>query len=99
MTIQEVLNSIGLPVAYSHFKQKQKLPFIVYVGNGQEQFVADNNFYYKQNSYRIEFYYKNKNEKIEEKIEKALCESGYLYEKSKDIYIDSENVFVIYYYV
>lgn len=46
MTIQEVLNSIGLPVAYSHFKQKQKLPFIVYVGNGQEQFVADNTKYW-----------------------------------------------------
>lgn len=99
MSIYEVLRSTWLPCAYSHFKTEQEPPYIVYIGNGQNTFDADNTFYYKKNNYQIEYYFTQKSESNEAAIEQALLDNGFLYEKSEDIYIESEGVFVIYYYI
>ena len=99
MTIFQTLQSTGLPCAYSHFKKAQSPPYIVYIGNGQETFQADNTHYYRRNTYQVEYYFTTKNEQNEAAIEDALLSNGYLYEKSEDIYIEAENVFVIYYYI
>ena len=99
MTIYQTLQSTGLPCAYSHFKKPQSPPYIVYIGNGQETFQADNTHYYKQNSYQVEYYFTTKNESNEGAIEQALLDNGFLYEKSEDVYIEEEDVFVIYYYI
>ena len=99
MTIFQVLQSTGLPCAYSHFKKKQSPPYVVYIGNGQEVFEADNTHYWKQNTYQVEYYFTTKNEQNEEAIETALLDNGFLYEKSEDVYIEDEGVFVIYYYI
>ena len=40
-----------------------------------------------------------KDETIESAIEDLLLENGYLYEKSEDVFIENEGVFVIYYTV
>ena len=97
MTIFQVLQSTGLPCAYSHFKKAQSPPYIVYIGNGQDVFEADNTHYWKQNTYQVEYYFTTKNEQNEASIENALLEAGYLYDKSEDVFIESEDVFVIYY--
>lgn len=97
--IYDTLQSTNLPCAYSHFKTKQEPPYIVYIGNGQETFEADNTHYWKTNSYQVEYYFTEKNEQNEAVIEEALLDNGYLYEKSEDIFIESEGVFVIYYYI
>lgn len=99
MTIFQTLQSTGLPCAYSHFKKKQSPPYIVYIGNGQDTFQADNTHYWKQNTYQVEYYFTTKNEQNEEAIETALLDNDFLYEKSEDIYIEEEEVFVIYYYI
>ena len=99
MTIFQVLQSTGLPCAYSHFKKKQSPPYIVYIGSGQDVFEADNTHYWKQNTYQVEYYFTTKNEQNEASIENALLEAGYLYDKSEDNYIEDEGVFVIYYYI
>ena len=99
MTIYQTLQSTGLPCAYSHFKKKQSPPYIVYIGNGQDVFEADNTHYWKQNTYQVEYYFTTKNESNEEAIETALVDNGFLYEKSEDVYIEDEDVFVIYYYI
>ena len=99
MTIYQTLQSTGLPCAYSHFKKKQSPPYIVYIGNGQNTFQADDTHYWKQNTYQVEYYFTTKNEQNEEAIETALLDNGFLYEKSEDIYIEGEEVFVIYYYI
>lgn len=100
MTIYEVLQSTKLPCAYSHFRndQDQTPPYIVYIGNGQDQFKADDTRYYHNNLYQIEYYFTQKDESNESAIEQALLENGYLFDKSEDVYIESEDVFVIYYY-
>lgn len=99
MSIYQTLQSTGLPCAYSHFKTAQTPPYIVYIGNGQDTFGADNTHYWRQNTYQIEYYFTTKNEQNEASIENALLEAGYLYDKSEDVYIEAEDVFVIYYYV
>ena len=97
MTIFEVLQSTGLPCAYSHFKTKKKPPYLVYIGGGQDTLNADNTHYWRQNTYQVEYYFTEKNEALETEIEDALLRNGFVYDKSEDVYIESEDVFVIYY--
>ena len=99
MTIYEALQSTGLPCAYSHFKKPQDPPYLVYIGNGQDVLEADNTHYWRRNTYQVEYYFAKKNEAAEASIEDALLAAGFMYEKSEDIYIEDQGVFVIYYYV
>jgi hypothetical protein len=99
MSIFEVLQSTGLPVAYSHFRTAQEPPFIVYMGDGQQTLSADNTFYWTDNDYQVEYYFTKKNETNEAAIEAALLSAGYQYDKSEDVYIEDQDLFVIYYYI
>ena len=99
MTIYQTLQSTGLPCAYSHFKTSQTPPYIVYIGSGQDVLNADNTHYWRRNTYQVEYYFTTKNESNEADIEDALLENGFIYEKSEDIYIEDQGVFVIYYYI
>ena len=71
----------------------------MYIGNGQTVMEADNTHYWRENTYQVEYYYKTKNEANETAIENALLSAGFLYDKSEDIYIEDQGVFVIYFYV
>ena len=97
--IQDTLKKTGLPCAYSHFNQPVTPPFIVYTGNGQTTFGADNTWAYRNNQYQVEYYFTEKNEANEKAIEDTLLQDGFNYDKSEDSYIESEGLFVIYYYV
>lgn len=99
MTLFQILQTTKLPCAYSHFSAPQSPPYIVYIGDGQETFEADNSYYWKQNRYQVEYYFTSKNEENEAAIEKVLLDNGFLYDKSEDTYIPEEGVFVIYYYI
>lgn len=99
MSIYQTLQSTGLPCAYSHFKKRQTPPYIVYIGNGQDTLAAEDTLYWRENGYQIEYYFKEKNESHEASIESALLEAGFNYEKSEDVYIEDQDVFVIYYYI
>ncbi len=98
-TLYDIFRITNLPIFYGSAEPGTALPYLVYVGEGQETFKADNTFYFKQDSFRLEYYYTEKNVLMENEIETALLDSGYLYEKSEDIYIEDERVFAIYYYV
>lgn len=104
MTLYEILTDpikgVHLPCAYSHFTDKdspESPPYIVYIGEGQNTFSADNTYYHTENRYQIEYYFTQKDEAQEAVIEKVLLDNGFLYDKSEDVYIESEGVFVIYY--
>ena len=99
MTIYQTLQNTGLPCAYARFKTPQSPPYLVYIGNGQDVFDADNTHYWRNNRYQVEYYFTTKNEQNEAAIENALLGNGYLYDKSEDVYIEEEDVFVIYYYI
>lgn len=100
MTIFQTLQTIGVPCAYAFHIDKDdpiEPPYLVYIGDGQDTFNADNTHYYTRARYQVEYYFTQKNEDLEADIEEALLGAGYLYEKSEDVYIEEENVFVIYY--
>jgi hypothetical protein len=102
MTIFEILQQTGLPCAYSHFDEENSPaapPYIVYLGGGQYNFEADDTYYHQRNLYQIEYYFTKKDEEAEAQIEQLLLDNGYLYDKSEDVYIEEEGVFVIYYNV
>jgi hypothetical protein len=106
MTLFEILtdeeSGLGLPCAYSHFRDDEvpeSPPYLVYIGSGQSNFEADNSYYWGRNRYQIEYYFTSKDETQEAAIEKLLLDNGYLYEKSEDVYIEDQGVFVIYYNV
>ena len=99
MSIFSTLQSTGLPCVYSHFKVEPELPYIVYIGSGQDVMEADNTHYWRRNRYQVEYYFTTKNEQNEASIEDALLAAGYLYDESEDVYIEDQGVFVIYYYV
>lgn len=97
MSIYSTLQSTGLPCAYSHFKTRQDPPFLVYTGSGQDVLRADDTHYWSRNTYQVEYYFTTKDESAEAAIEGKLLENGYQFTKSEDTFIESENVFVIYY--
>ncbi len=97
--IYELLCQLNIPVAYSHFKRRVKPPFLVYFGSGSSNLKADNKVYSKFNSYQIEYYFVNKDEKKEEEIEDLLNSNDIVWEKSEDIYLDSEDLHMIVYYI
>lgn len=99
MTIYEALQSTRFPCAYSHFKTPQTPPYLIYIGNGQNTLPADNTLYWRSNTYQVEYYYTEKSETNEAAIEDALLAAGFVYEKSEDVYLEDEGVFLIYYYV
>ncbi len=98
MTVFELLTSeLKLPCAYGYHSKLQTPPYFCLMGSGQGQFQADNTYYTKKNSWQVEYYFKDKNLDLEEAIENLFLNNGYRYEKSEDIYIESEDIFVIYY--
>ena len=90
MSIYSTLQSTGLPCAYSHFKTDQTPPYIVYIGNGQDNLDADNTHYWRNNRYQVEYYFTEKSESNEASIEDALLGAGFLYEKSEDLYLEDQ---------
>lgn len=105
-TLYEILSDpitgVGIPVVYSHFTDKgspDAPPYIAYIGNGQENFKADDTYFYSVNNYQLEYYFTEKDEAEETRIEKTLLDNGFRYDKSGDVYIEEEGIFVIYYQI
>lgn len=97
--LYRVLEATGIPAAFGFFDEEQTPPYLVYIGDGQEQLRADNTVYSKKNSYQVEYYFTKKDEAAEDALEQTLLDGGFLYEKASDVFDESESVWVIYYYV
>lgn len=92
-----LLQTLGRPVAYGYHTKERELPFLCLMGAGQDHFEADTTYYVTKDRYQIEYYFRKKDGAFEAEIEALLLSNGHRYEKSEDIYIDDEDVFVIYY--
>lgn len=100
MTFYKILQKVGLPVEYGYIPDDTPAipPFLIYLFDDLDTFKADNKIYSKHDNYRVEYYFKKKDLGIEAKIESVLDEHDIIYEKSGDTWIESEKLFVIYYY-
>lgn len=97
MTVYQMIATLGKPVAYGYHDRPQTLPYFCLIGAGQDQFEADNTYYMKEDHWQVEYYFIKKDPTFEGQIETLLLNNGYKYQKSEDVYIEDEGVFVIYY--
>lgn len=99
MTLFELLETLDHPVAFGYHRTDPELPFFCIMGAGQDQFEADNTYYKRRDRWQIEYYFTVKDPELEASIEDLLLTNGYKYEKSEDVYIENQDVFLIYYTV
>lgn len=95
----ETLNKTGLPWEYSFFREKVDPPFLVYYQAGQVTKSADDTHYWSHNTYNVEYYFKKKSHQKEEELEQIFLDAGYQFTRSEDIYLEDEDVFMIYFYL
>lgn len=97
MIIMDILKDQGLNAAYGKFEDPQIPPYAIYIGAGQNHFEADDTYYTTDNEYQVEYYFSRKNSEKEAALETAFLDNGFKYEKSEDVYISSEKIYLIYY--
>ena len=90
--LKKLLDATGFPVAYSHFIEPQKAPFITYLVNNNPNFIADNKVYHKIKDVDIELYTTKKDEVSEIILEDSLDQNDIPYEPY-EVYIESEKLF------
>lgn len=95
----KLLEPLGKPVGYFVNPKPGEVPFIVYYGAGSNNFKADNVVYSKEDHWNIELYVDKKDVTLEERLEKLLDDAEIVWEKGSDVYIDTEKVFLIPYYI
>lgn len=89
------LDKTGLPVAYSHFPDNQKLPFICFLSNKKAEGCDNRNNLYRYD-YSVELYTEKKDIKSEEKLEGLLNTAGISF-SSETICLAESSIFVTYY--
>lgn len=96
--VPEMLKEIGLPFAYDHFAEGERVdtPFLVYLYPQATNFSADGIAYYKKDRLSIEVYTDKKDIQLEDKVEAVLDKYGFFYAKS-ETWISSEKLYEVLY--
>lgn len=92
----EIFKDFELDIDHGTIK-KSEPPFLVYRGKGSSNFNAEDKVYYSVYDYTIEYYFIYKDEDMEKAIEERFDSENIMWDKSSDIFIEEENMFVIYY--
>lgn len=99
MTLQELnekLNTV-VPTRYKAWKKKPPVPFAVYYEDGTDNFGADGGVYVSFSDVTVELYTTEKDPALEKKLQALLDATGLYWEKTPDIYIDSEKLLMVAY--
>lgn len=101
MTYKELntfIAGLGLPYAYNEFPDStpQTPPFICFLLDSSDDFIADNENYSRIRPLSIELYTDIKDFDLEDRIEAALVKSGFVYTRS-ETYIDAEHMNMVVY--
>lgn len=94
--LYEILKQLNLPLAYNHFKNPQKSPYLIYMADDSDNFAADNKVYHKINNFAIELYTDKKDIQLETQLEELLDAHDLYYEKY-EAYIDTEKLYQVRY--
>jgi len=86
------LKAIGYPVAYSHFNQEVKAPYLTYLFTYDNDMMADNENYVEISNFQVELYTDVKDPAAEKKVQAKLKELRLPYGKS-GTWIESEKMF------
>ena len=88
------LESTGMPVAYSFFREPQDPPFLVYFEHYTNNFQADDHVYHVRPRYQVELYTQYKDPKAEENVEDVLHDLNW---DKTETFLDSEELFQVVY--
>lgn len=96
--IEEMLEEVGLPMAYHHFEPEGAVdpPFLVWLIQGSNNWGADGSIYCKISQLNIELYTDEKSPELEEKLERILDTRGIFYNKTEG-YLEEEQMYEILY--
>lgn len=91
----DLLNTIEIPVAYSHFDSNKNLipPFMVYRETSPDTFKAENKTYYKHLNFEIELVTEKKNVLLESQIEALLDSNNIPYDKLDEVWDNDEKIY------
>lgn len=92
-SLNTLLKTLGIPVAYRVFQTPQTLPFIVFYLDDTDNEFADNSVYKKCNAWVVELYTEKKNPALERSLEAILPPWNKI-----ESYVDSEKMFQIAYH-
>lgn len=99
MTYQEIatmIGTLGLPYAYYEFPNNTDIapPFICFLFDSDNDFIADNANYQRIRTLSIELYTDNKDFALEESVESLLNSNGLVYTREES-YLDSERMYMV----
>ena len=94
----DMLEEIGLPLAYDHFAEGDSPdpPFLVYLLPRSNNFSADGGVYQKINEVHIELYTDLKQPDLESRVESVLDAHELFYDKS-EVWIPEEKLYEVLY--
>lgn len=95
--VSDIARSLGIYVSTGNTVEKKAPRYVIIKGNGQNTFSGDDTYIWRENLLQIEYYFTKKNVAEETAFEDRLLEEGLLYNKSEDVFIEEEGVFLIYY--
>lgn len=90
---------MGCPVAYDHFTSAPTIPFIVYIDEGAETFIADGQIYTRRQKIRVELYTDKKEPVLEQKLELCLSRIDPLWTDGETYYIPEEKMYQHNYFI
>lgn len=96
MNLKKLLEPLGWPVKYRHWKTEPSYPCLVYLFTNDSDFMADNQNYLDIRNYDIELYTTEKDFDAEAKLEQFLKENSFKFSKTES-YIESEELYVVTY--
>jgi len=100
MTLEELKNillTLKIPIAYSHFNKSTNAPFLTYRIDHTENFFAENKTYKKNEVIYIELYTDKKDTTMESNLESLLDNNEIAWEIESEDYIDDEKIYQIIY--
>lgn len=97
--ISQMISAVGVPYAYHHFEEGsgQQPPFITFYYQGDDDFKADDINYATIRPLTLELYTDNKDFVLEAAVESVLTANGLTFSRS-EIFIDSEQMYMVTYY-
>lgn len=98
--MKNMLETIGLPVAYHSFGKGEEIkpPFIIYYIDEENPFNADDESYVEQQDYIVEVYTDKKDSDLERKVKDLFKINKIPWTKS-EAYIESQNMFGNFFYL
>ena len=90
--LAELLEGLGYPLSYSHFKNAQSAPFITYLVTSVDTLSADNAAIHESVNVDIELYVSAKSIQIENEIKELLRANELPFDYVEN-YIKEEGVF------